>query len=68
MGVMLSRISYMMMMIASNSLVRQKEGAQEEQEEKAGSRRKVGLTGTPMPSADVPIGPTRSGVLDARNR
>ena len=51
-----------------NSLFRQKEGTQGEKEEKAGGRRKGGLTGTPTPGADAPTGPSRSGVSDARNR
>ena len=39
-----------MMMIAPNSLVRQKEGTQgEEQEEEVGGRRKAGSIGTPTP-------------------
>ena len=54
----------MMMMVAHNSLVRQKEGAQGEEEEKAGGRRKGG----PTPRVDDPIGLTRSGVSDTRNR
>ena len=56
----------MMMMIAPNSLVCQKKGAQGKEE--AADRRKEGQTGTLMPGADDPIGPSRSGVLDARNR
>ena len=44
------------MMFASNSLARQKEGAQGEQEEdeEAGSRRKRCLTGTAMLGTDAP--------------
>ena len=49
-----------------NSLVRQKDMAQREEE--AGGRRKAGPTGTPAPCADAPIGPTRSRVSNARNR
>ena len=57
----------MKMMIAPNSLVRQNEKAQgEKEEEDAGGRRKGGLTGTPMPGADVPTGPTRERVLLGR--
>ena len=56
------------MMIDLNSIVHQKEGAQEEEEEEAGGRRKEGPTGTPTPGADSPTGQTRSGVSDARNR
>ena len=47
----------MMMMIAPNSLVRQKQG--EKEEEEAGIRRKAGPTGTPTPDADAPIVQTR---------
>ena len=57
-----------MMMIATYSLVRQKERGQEEEKEEAGSRRKVGSTRTPTPGANALIGPTRSGVSDARKR
>ena len=57
-----------MMMINPNSLVRQKEEVHREEEEEAGSRRKGGPTGTPTPGADAPTGPTRSEVLDAKNR
>ena len=38
-------------MIATNSLVRQKEGAQREEEEEAGGRKKGGPTGNPTPGA-----------------
>ena len=58
----------MMMMIARNSLVRRKEGAQGEEEEEARGGRKAGSTGTPTPGADAPIRPSRLGVSDARNR
>ena len=44
-------------MIASNFLVRQKEGVQGEEEEETGDRRKVGPTRTPTPGADTPTGP-----------
>ena len=54
-----------MMIIAPNSLVRQKEGAQGEG---AGGRRMGGLIGTPTPGADALTGPNWSGVSDARNR
>ena len=54
-----------MMMTTSISLVRQKKG-EEEEEEEAGCRRRG--KGTLKPGADSPIGPTRSGVSDARNR
>ena len=47
------------MMFALNSLVRQKEGAQGEEEEDAGARRKAGSTGTPMSDADAPTGQTQ---------
>ena len=59
-----------MMIFAPNSLVRQKEGAQGEEEEEAevGGRRKAGSTGTPTLGADVPTGPTQSGVSDEKNR
>ena len=56
------------MMFTPKSLVRQKEGAEGEEEEEAGSRRKAGPTGTPTPGADAPTGSTQSGVSDARNR
>ena len=47
-----------MMMIAPNSLVRQKKRAEKEEKEKTVGRRKAGPTGTPTPGADTPIGPT----------
>ena len=56
------------MIFAPNSLVRQKEGAQWEEEEEAGGRRKAGSIGTPTPGADDPTGSIQSGVSDARNR
>ena len=49
----------MMTMIAPNSLVRQKEGFQREDE--AGDQRKGGPTGTSTSGADTPTGPTRLG-------
>ena len=55
------------MMFAHNSLIRQKEGVQGEEEEEAGGQRKAGSTGTPTLGTDGPIGPTQSGVSDARN-
>ena len=58
----------MMMVFDHNSLVRQKKGAQGEEEEEVGGGRKADLTGTPTPDADAPIGPTWSRVSDARNR
>ena len=52
-------------MFALNSLVRQKEGAQgEEEEEEAEGRRKAGSTRTLTPGAYSPTGPTQSGVSD----
>ena len=54
-------VFFVMIMIAPNSLVRQKEKAQGEEE--TWSKKE-----TPTPGADAPIGPTRSGVTDARNR
>ena len=54
------------MLIAPNSLARQKKGVQGEGE--AGDQRKRGQKGNPMPGADVPTGLSRSGVLDARSR
>ena len=48
-----------MMMFAPNSPVCQKEGAQGEEEEEAGGRRKVDWTGLRPPSADAPTGPTQ---------
>ena len=56
-----------MMMIVANSPVRQKEGLQGEGEDVAGDQRKEGQRGPPTPGEDVPIGLSRSGVLDARN-
>ena len=58
------------MIISPSFLVRQKEGAQgeEEEEDQVGGQRKRGPTGTPTPGADAPTGPTQSGVSDARNR
>ena len=53
-----------MIMNILNSLVRQKQGVQGEEEEEAGGGRKVGSTETPTISADCPTGPTRSGVSD----
>ena len=47
------------MMITPNSLAHQKEGAQGEEEEHVGGRRKGGLIGTPTPGEDAPIGPSR---------
>ena len=43
----------MTMIIAPNSPVRRKEGAQGEGKEKAGDRRKGGHTGTPTPGAEA---------------
>ena len=57
-----------MMMIAPYSVVHQKEEDHGEEDEKAVDRRKGGQTGTPTLGADDPTDPTRSGVLDARNR
>ena len=58
----------LLMMFAPNSLFRQKEGAQGEEEKEAGDRRKAGSTGTPTLGADALTCPTQSGVSDARNR
>ena len=58
----------MMMIVAPNSLVLQKKGAQGEEEKVAGGQRKAGSIQAPMPGADAPTGPTQSGVSDARNR
>ena len=58
----------MMIMIAPNSLVRHKKGAEGKEEEEAGDRRKGVQTETPTPGVDAPTGPVRSGVSDARNR
>ena len=58
----------MMMLIVPNSLTRQKEGVQAEGEEEVGDHRKGGQTGTQTSGVDAPIGLSRSGVLDARNR
>ena len=57
-----------MMMFALNSLISQNEEAQGEDEEEVGGRRKAESTGTPTPGAEATIGPTQSGVSDARNR
>ena len=57
-----------MMIITPNSLVRQKKGAQGEQEKEAGGRRNAGSTRTPTSSADATKVLIRSKVSDARNR
>ena len=57
----------LMMMIAPNSLVHQKEGAQGQNEGEVGDRRKGNRTGSPTSGTDAPTGPTRSGVSDAKN-
>ena len=57
----------MMMIVSPNSLVRQ-EGAQGEEEEEAGGRRRTGSIGTPTPGADAPTGTTQSEMSNARNR
>ena len=55
-----------MMVIAPNSLVRQKEGAQGRRRKRGGiEEREVKQTLTP--GTDAPTGPTRSGVSGARN-
>ena len=56
-------LSNKVMMIAPNSIVCQKEGAQGEEEEVV-----EGQTGTLTLAADGLTGPTRSGVSDVRNR
>ena len=56
------------MMMISPNFVCQKEGTQGEEEEEAGGQRRAGLTGIPTPGVDAPIGLTRSGVSDSRNR
>ena len=43
-------------------------GGQGKEEEEAGGQRKEGPTETSTPGADAPMGPTRSGMLNARNR
>ena len=58
--ILVARTAVSVMMFFPNSLVRQKEGAQEQEEEEAGGRRKAGLTGTPTPNADAPTGLTDS--------
>ena len=45
-----------------NSLVRQKKGAQGEEEEEARGQRKAGSAGTPMLSADTPTGDRSNSV------
>ena len=67
-GQMLHVLQLMRMMLAPNSIVRQKERAQGEEEEEAGGRRKSGSTGTPTLGADAPIDPTWSVMSDARIR
>ena len=57
-----------MMMIAPNSLARQKEEAQGEEKEEAGGRRKAEPTRTLTPSKNAPIGLTWSGMSDERKR
>ena len=56
-----------MMMFASTILSARRRGLREEEQE-AGGQKKADSTGTLTPDADAPIGPTRSGVSDARNR
>ena len=58
----------MMIIIAPNSLVRQKEWTQEKEEEESGDRRNGGHTGTPTAGADAPTVQIRSGVSGARIR
>ena len=58
----------MMMLTASNSLVRLKNEAQGKEEEWAAGRREEGQTGTQMAGADAPTGQTRSAVSDSRNK
>ena len=53
------------MVIARNSLVRQKEWAQREEEEETEGQSKGGPTGTRTPGTDAPTGPTQSGLSDA---
>ena len=57
----------LIMMIAPNSLARQKEGFQGEEEE-AGDQRKGGQIGTPTPCVDTLTDLSRSGVLHATNK
>ena len=65
-----------MMMIAPNSLARQKEGVQEKGEEgvqekgeeEAGDQRKGSQTGTQTSGADAHTGLSRSGVLDGASK
>ena len=52
-------------MITPNSPDCQQEGAQGEEDEKAGGRRKGGPTRTPMPGAYAPTSPTRLGMSDS---
>ena len=63
-----AKFSRFIMIVALNSLVHQEKGAQEEEEEEAGSRRWVSSIGTPTPGADALTCPTQSGLSDARNR
>ena len=57
-----------MMMIAPNSLDRQKEGVQGEGQEEVEDQRKRGQTGIPTSVADDPTSLSRSGVSDARSK
>ena len=58
----------MMMLFAPNFVVCQMKVLRSRRKEEAGGRRKAGSTGTPASGADAPIGLTRSGVSDVRNR
>ena len=57
----------MMMIIAPNSLARQKKKVQREEEE-ARNLRKGGQTITTAPGADTLTGPSRLEISNARNR
>ena len=57
----------MMMIIAPNSLVREKEVHGDEKEETR-DQRMGGQTEIPTPGSDALTGPSRSRVSDARNR
>ena len=54
----------MMMIIAPNSLARQKKGAQREGDEEAGDQRKGGQIGTTTSGSDAPTGLSHSRLMN----
>ena len=64
----ISFLVLLIVMIAPDSPVRQKEGDQAEEEEEARDRREGDQRGTPTPGAYTPTGQSRSGVSDAWNK